>query len=657
MNKFTKTIAGIVAVVALVAVSAVSASAASYTRSLTIGSNGTDVTELQMTLVAKGYLVMPTGVAYGYFGTLTKNAVAAFQTANGITPAAGYFGPITMAKLAAGGSMTSGTSMVAGCTSTSGFSPTTGQKCDAGGSMVPGCVSTSGFSTTTGASCASGSTSNGSLSGTDGSINDVIELSQYNNEEVGEGQSDVKVLGFEVEASNDGDIMIKSVKVSFDPTGNTGSDHLDDYIEGVKVWMGSKEVGSANVDDFSQDNNDLYTRTITLSNVVVKAEDTEKFYVSVDGANNFDSSDISGDSWTVDLENVRYEDGSGVVTTDTDSGDIDGMDVAIDFVTFSTSADTELKISTDSATPEAGIVIIDETSNTDDVVVLKGKIKVDGTSDVLLDEFPVTLTTVGGANVSAVTGSVKLTIDGNDYTESVNITGATTGTVTFDNLGIDLTAGKTYSFTVSADINDIDTGNLDEGDTLVVSVTATNRDYIDAENEEGDQLSDSSEKSGTATGEAQEFRVTGVQLSLVSTNTSVTTGTGSNDDQGTFTIRFKVKAIGDNVYVSTLADATLSSVTTGKTSVHADKAGTATVTGVSAVITNVSDTTLTSVGNYEIEDGSEETFELTTLITHGSDLYRAVLGGVSWSTTDERLPASAYTSALDTFKTSYIALN
>lgn len=84
---------------------------ASYTFShdLTVGSRGADVTALQQFLVAKGDLVMPTGVAYGYFGSLTKDALAKFQAANNISPAAGYFGPITMKAVnAMEGSMTSG---------------------------------------------------------------------------------------------------------------------------------------------------------------------------------------------------------------------------------------------------------------------------------------------------------------------------------------------------------------------------------------------------------------------------------------------------------------------------------------------------------------------------------------------------------------------
>src|SRR3989344_3314044 len=62
----------------------------SYTRNLTLGSRGADVTALQKMLVAKGYLKTTN---YGYFGSLTKTALAKWQTALKITPANGYFGP------------------------------------------------------------------------------------------------------------------------------------------------------------------------------------------------------------------------------------------------------------------------------------------------------------------------------------------------------------------------------------------------------------------------------------------------------------------------------------------------------------------------------------------------------------------------------------
>ncbi|GEM_PF-2562169 len=74
---------------------AASASAETFDTNLTVGSKGPDVATLQQFLVSKGYLQMPPGVPFGYFGPLTKGALARWQAANGIAPAVGYFGPIS----------------------------------------------------------------------------------------------------------------------------------------------------------------------------------------------------------------------------------------------------------------------------------------------------------------------------------------------------------------------------------------------------------------------------------------------------------------------------------------------------------------------------------------------------------------------------------
>lgn len=70
-----------------------------YTRNLTIGSRGADVISLQTFLESQGLLVMPQGVAKGYFGILTRAALARYQASVGISPAVGFFGPITRAKI------------------------------------------------------------------------------------------------------------------------------------------------------------------------------------------------------------------------------------------------------------------------------------------------------------------------------------------------------------------------------------------------------------------------------------------------------------------------------------------------------------------------------------------------------------------------------
>ena len=72
---------------------------------LTTGSTNTaEVVKLQQFLIDFGYLKIPAPT--GAFLSMTKAAVAAFQTAEGISPAVGYFGPVTQAaanaKLASG---------------------------------------------------------------------------------------------------------------------------------------------------------------------------------------------------------------------------------------------------------------------------------------------------------------------------------------------------------------------------------------------------------------------------------------------------------------------------------------------------------------------------------------------------------------------------
>lgn len=89
---------------ALGAVSIVDANAA--VRDLTLGSQGDDVTVLQVALIAadKGPAAkaLAGAGATGYFGAMTQAALAEYQRALGITPASGYYGPLTRARMAAG---------------------------------------------------------------------------------------------------------------------------------------------------------------------------------------------------------------------------------------------------------------------------------------------------------------------------------------------------------------------------------------------------------------------------------------------------------------------------------------------------------------------------------------------------------------------------
>lgn len=72
-----------------------SLSLAAFNSDLKYGSSGPEVTELQEFLTDKGYY---SGPITGFFYSLTRSAVIKFQEANNISPAYGYFGPMTRAK-------------------------------------------------------------------------------------------------------------------------------------------------------------------------------------------------------------------------------------------------------------------------------------------------------------------------------------------------------------------------------------------------------------------------------------------------------------------------------------------------------------------------------------------------------------------------------
>lgn len=61
---------------------------------LQLGSSGANVISLQKFLETKGFLTLPSGTTEGYFGSLTKQALIAYQASVNL-PATGYCGPMT----------------------------------------------------------------------------------------------------------------------------------------------------------------------------------------------------------------------------------------------------------------------------------------------------------------------------------------------------------------------------------------------------------------------------------------------------------------------------------------------------------------------------------------------------------------------------------
>lgn len=626
--------------VGAVAVNATPAAAADCTivSTLRVGSVGAEVSCLQGSLGVS---------ADGKFGPMTAAAVKAWQASKGLV-ADGVFGAMSRAAWT-GGSVAG---LPAGCTSTAGYSSTTGKKCD---------------SSSTG-----GSTSNGSLEGGAGDLNGVDVLSTYSGEEVLEGDEDVKVMAVEFEADNGSDLKISSLKLGFANTELTAgsSKKMDSVIDEVKVWMGSDEVGSASSDDFSE-SDDVYTKSISLSDAVVKAGDKEKFYVTVSSVSNVDSDDLAND-WTVAVESVRFEDAEGVVTTDSSTGDLgtenysnntaEAAEKLFSFEDLSSSGDVELKVSKGSASPEATAVEVDDTSDTNDVVFLEAKLKAEGT-DMTVDniEFDVTPT---GANANVIVKEYKLLLDGEeiDSIAAGSIADGVTGTIEFTDLEDDfmIDEGDTAVIQVVADINDLE-GTFTNGDSLLISFAGASNVDDEAntvvEDENGDTVEDS-DRSGSAVGETQTFYADGMQVSLVSVDADVTAdadpATGGSDSTGTFVIKFKVTAFGDDIYVDKDAVEDTTPFNTA-TQLAYSVTNTGTTAAAVAVLQSTADL---QTNSYLVEEGTSETFTLTVALTSATDTFsRVKLESIGYKVGSDAAGDTQYTADLDNFKTADIFLN
>lgn len=604
-----------------------SAACGPFTRDLTMGSTGSDVTTLQNFLMGAGQSI-PAG-ATGYFGSQTQSALSAWQAANGVSPAAGYFGPITRSAVA--------------------------MKC-----------STTGGSTgSTGGSTGSSST----LEGGAGSISDADFLAAYNAEEVGENEDDVEVAGLEIEADDNSDINLVAVTLDFDKTGNvSGSDDdLDDYADEVSVWFEGEEVARIEASDFDDDNN--YQKTISLDDSVIDADKTGELVVAVTGVKNLDSGNV-GEEWTVEFVSVRFEDAQGAIVTESSQGDIGGSTRAFTFESYATASDVEFRIqSGDNSVNDARVINIDDSDRTDNVALMSFKIKVTG-ADVELKDLPITASTLslavsGTDQLDDVFSKLTLDIDGDEFSE--NPTASTT--VVFDDIDMVLSPG-TYDVLLSGDVKATSSGTVGNGDTIAFEIgeTQTNWSYFDAEDENGDNLADA-DKVGSETTETFTFQVDGIDADFVDAgNSTAVTVDSSDNDYATLEVVFNVTNFGDNtLYIPDVVTITGSSTSETRTApstsqgigVYIQFKSTTTLSSGNIGTPYISDTSADKGTNaYEIGSGDTEEFTVRVKVQNGSHQIdgaevRSLITGIGWAETDSATSGSVYTSDLDDFESTY----
>lgn len=587
---------------------------ASFTADLTLGSSGAQVTNLQKFLIARGFSI-PAG-ATGYFGAQTQAAVAAFQASNGITPAAGYFGPVTRAKANA----------------LIGTTPTTPN---------PG---------------------TGGLQGGAGSVDSYDLMSNLNNEEVGEDEEDVEVAGIEIEADNGSDLRLTAVRLVFDE--GTATSDFEDYASEVALFLDGDEIARVDADEFNDDND--WTKTVSVDrDSIIKRGDTGELTVAITGARTIDSAD-QGQTWTVDFRQIRFQDADGA----TISEDPATAARTFSFERFAQAANVELRIREDDRDVNvARTIAVDESDDTDGVDALSFLLEARGNSDIELKKFAVNVSVTGAANTDDVITGLTLVIDGDEVAraETVNA-GGSNETYVFEDVDYIIDAGDSVDAMILADFNSLD-GALDAGDTISFSLGETETDngaVFEAEDESGEELVDA-DITGSVSSGAFDLRASGIKVTFVSANSSVLTSDGADNDSGSFKIVYTVEAFGDRVYVAKTAAATTSTdildeTTTDGSLFLVDEAGVPVSTGLSSAVTFTTKGGVTqTANNIVLDDGEKTTITLTVLRTNDGTptddgLYRAALKSIGWATTDTTT-WNVYDFDLEDYKTDYTFLN
>jgi peptidoglycan hydrolase-like protein with peptidoglycan-binding domain len=415
----TNTIAKVAAVVAglgLVAMTFVAAAPAKaadsmmFNTNLTVGSRGADVTALQNWLIGKGFSIA--AGATGYFGGQTKAAVAAYQKANGISPAVGYFGPLTRASVNAGGGSTGST----------------------GGS-------------TTG------------ISGTnEGSINIEKESSGLVST-LYEGDSKAKVLGVRIEAK-DSDVNFSRIRVSLGNTTDTYNKQVSRVylIDDSGNVLASKDLNTANVTRVSGTPVAYYV-TLTGFSSIIKKDQKRSYYVAFDAYPSI-SSTYQG-SKTLALygaDAIRVTDGAGL---DQYSSGADTTVTQTFTISSNLSDSARLTPSTDPAVRKATTIVADQGANNNE----KDKEEVGSfrllaeKDDVLLRDIDIAASTTGSG---AATLQTLYMYDGSTSVgtaSGVAGTGADTGRTVFHFTSINqsLTKDAYKTYTLKADFRSANT--------------------------------------------------------------------------------------------------------------------------------------------------------------------------------------------------------
>ena len=538
------------------------AGACSFTRDLTIGVTGADVTCLQNYLISRGFSI-PAG-ATGYFGTQTQGATASWQAANGVSPTAGYFGPISRAKYA----------------------------------ML--------VSTTVPTNPSNPSTPSTTLNGGEADLSN-FDLRAGNDLDEGDNDTEIATAKFDVDG---GDVNVQRVQVVFQATDD--SSNIDNkpwqYVDSLSVYSNGEKIGEADAGDrddwdsddsggdFNASNEDYYTLTIDTDGVIRDGDNAE-LSIRADAQSNFDS-DSQSFEVTIPDDGIRAVDAAGIQEYTGDDGDHVSLGLG-------EAENGDLSVRQSDEDPDSSILVADDTDTSDEFTVFAFDLKNQDDADALLDEITIDADVTEGSatghtnDLTDIVRKATLTIDGDDYDGDINA-----DNITFDDLDTTVDGNDTVTGTLTVELYGQENHYAATGQQLQFSLDGDN---VEAE---GADTGDDSDVSGAYTGATHTILLSGVDVESDSTSQSVTST--NNNSVGNYSIKFDVTAIEDDAYIPASA-AEDSSATAG--AIY-DIIGDTFSGTQSAVLTSTADKN--GSGNFVVREGSTETFTLTVALDPSS---------------------------------------
>jgi hypothetical protein len=619
MKKLTSIVLALALALTVVAPVAASAQSAGYTFStnLTVGSRGADVVALQSFLVAKGVLTMPAGVAMGYFGGLTRSALAAYQSSKGITPAAGYFGPITRAAVHAEGAVTG----TPGCPAGAVFNAITGQPCGST-PVTPGCPAGALYNSMTGAACSSTPIVN---TGVEGSLDIRLASSPADNSNV-RTQTDVPVYGLEFRAML-APVSVQTLDLQFTETLSGSAENPATLINTIKVWDGSTLLATVPVSlsSFTKDQNQVYYVRISGINFVVPKDATKVLTVTV-STNSIDSDRtlvIDG----YNTSSVRAVSGNGVNSFYS----IDGSGYTRTF-TFKKPGSSTLTLSNPAATLRSQNWRVNSTDVLSGVVLGQFNLKSETGASTLL--------TVNASTTASGPGALPTTLylyNGSTLVDSKTV--PSTGSVAFTNLdtraGAMIAASDTpTTFTIKGDFAATTTTAAMYASTTIQSVVFQT------------PAGNVSSATGSAVTNANQYVYTKAAVIKLASAPTISVANQSVSGVGTTTLTatfpLTIQAVGGTVVMPGVNDF-VAVFSDGSNNYTASTTNSTAGRAISVVVIPQNDIAEGSTANVTVAFSINGTAALT------SGLYNAALTTVKWNAGNG---TTTQTYGLEDFKTS-----